>query len=302
MGHPRLLILLILCLLVPAAAAGEAVTITPRWTVSAASGVPLKFPSDAAFTADGGVAVVDAGNDRMIILTPQGAVRRIVGGPGREPGRFSGPLSLSIGPGGLIYVADTGNRRIQIFEKDGSYRFDFPLPAGKKPADPTGVAVDLSSGLLAIVDNDNHTVRIVGPDGKELTRWGGEGEGPGQFKYPFSCMIDIGGSVLVTDTLNSRIQFFTFNGDHQASLGDFGLAPGKLFRPSGVARDGAQRVWVTDAFAGVIQVYDPRGSTWTTVALPAGRAWRPYRIAIDGRRVLVVEDVPGRLTLGEIGP
>jgi DNA-binding beta-propeller fold protein YncE len=304
MGHPELLTLLAAALLAlpTTAGAGEAVAITPKWTVSTASGLPLKFPSDAAFTSDGGVVVVDSGNDRLVLLNPQGAVRRVIGGPGREPGRFSSPLGVAIGPGGLIYVADTGNRRIQIFEKDGSYRFDFPLPAGKKPADPTDLAIDLSSGLIALTDNDNHVIRVVQPDGREVTRWGGEGDAPGQFKYPFSCVIDIGGSVLVTDTLNARIQFFTFNGEHQASLGEFGLAPGKIFRPSGVARDGSQRVWVTDPFAGVIQVYDPRGDSWSTVAPPSGQKWRPYRIAIDENRVLVVEDLPGRVTLGGIGP
>lgn len=51
---------------------------------------------------------------------------------GDQPGQFNGPRSIAIGPGDILYVADTGNSRVQRFGPDGTF-------AGEVKSTGTGV-------------------------------------------------------------------------------------------------------------------------------------------------------------------
>ena len=49
-------------------------------------------------------------------------LQKTFGEYGNQPGQFNEPSSLTIDPRGFLYVADTGNSRIQKFDSDGNFK------------------------------------------------------------------------------------------------------------------------------------------------------------------------------------
>jgi sugar lactone lactonase YvrE len=70
---------------------------------------------------------------------------------------------------------------------------------------PSDLALD-GSGNLYVLDTGNHRIQKFGPNGKFLTSFGRQGQGPGDFYYPESFGIDGRGTLFVADTNNQRIQ------------------------------------------------------------------------------------------------
>src|SRR5262249_35073985 len=75
------------------------------------------------------------------------------GDRGREQGQFNTPHSIAADAKGNIYVADRGNRRIQVFDPDGTFlreiKVDVPLPPVVHPwmgAVPSGPAANAQNG------------------------------------------------------------------------------------------------------------------------------------------------------------
>ena len=62
------------------------------------------------------IYVVDAHFENIQIFNEAGQLLMAFGREGCGPGRFSLPAGLAIGPDDRIWVADSGNRRVQVFE------------------------------------------------------------------------------------------------------------------------------------------------------------------------------------------
>ena len=77
------------------------------------------------------------------------------GSLGSGPGQFDTPHGIAVSPDDEIYVADRGNRRIQVFEPDGTYIREFTVDVPVDPsagrvvfgnANPTGTRGSLAPG------------------------------------------------------------------------------------------------------------------------------------------------------------
>lgn len=66
--------------------------------------------------SDGDVYVSNLGDSRIRVYDRDGHFRRFFGQTGSGPGQFRAPLGLWIGHGNRMYVADTSNRRVQVFQ------------------------------------------------------------------------------------------------------------------------------------------------------------------------------------------
>jgi len=163
---------------------------------------------------------------------------------GTTEGKFKSPSGLAFDRGNdLLYVADTDNDRIQIFDVDGNCSGSdevandvcFVDEFGTSGNDegefdsPTAMVLDTGSDLLYIVDSGNDRIQIIDVDGNcgsdELAddvcfvdEFGGSGNGEGEFDSPSGLALDTSTDYLyVADTKNNRIQIFDVDGNCSGS-------------------------------------------------------------------------------------
>jgi DNA-binding beta-propeller fold protein YncE len=97
---------------------------------------PAKFtePNDVLVAPDGSIFVAEAHGaqfldaaggpgaiGRISKFAPDGKFIKTFGSYGYGPSQFRGPHSLAMDSKGRLFVADRGNRRIQIFDQDGKH-------------------------------------------------------------------------------------------------------------------------------------------------------------------------------------
>jgi len=130
---------------------------------------------------------------------------------GNEPGAFLYPAFLAVGPDGTVYVSDGMNARVQAFDADGTYRFQFGR-LGDTPgsfARPKGIAVD-REGHIYVVDAAFNNVQIFDAEGRLLLAFGGVGTGPGRLWLPLGITIDKQDRIVVADRSNNRLQRYQY--------------------------------------------------------------------------------------------
>ena len=164
-----------------------------------------------------------------------------------EPGKFFGPRGIAVDTEGFVYVADTGNHRIQKFDSTGRMvAISGQRGTGKGQfSEPVGLAV-APDGALLVADTWNHRIQRLSPNLSPLKEWlivGWESAVPAN--KPFLAA-DKQGMIYATDPENNRILQF----DNGALVGIFGRIgeTGSLLRlPTGVAVDPKGRVLVVDS-------------------------------------------------------
>lgn len=242
-------------------------------TIAGPKASPLKMPSDAAVSGDGSLYVLDGVNNRVVVFDADGAFRSSFGKQGSGHGELLFPLGIAAAADGTIYVADSGNRRVQIFTGEGKPVRIVPLPqtaSGVAP-DPTDVALDLTGARLFIADNDNHRLLVYDLKDRAFEAvWGGPGRRPLEFRFPFLVDTTADGYLLVVEPINTRVQVLNSRGKFVGFLGAWGVRPGQLFRPKGVAAYG-DRIFVSDSYLGRIQEFDLRGRFFGVLADTQGK-------------------------------
>ncbi len=224
---------------------------------------------------------------------------------GRGDAQFANPRNVAVDPAGYIYVADSGNHRIQKFDAEGNHLLTWGSQ-GNAPGqfnEPWGLAVN-EEGHVFVADTWNHRVQVFDGDGAFLNQWGthadvGGSVDPGtagRFWGPRAIAIDGQGHVLVTDTGNKRVQVFTAAGEFVTMFGGFGVEGGQMNEPVGVAVAPDGRVYVADTWNRRVQVF---GADFEFESAWEINGWwgesvvnKPF-IAVDGRGHVYVTDPEG---------
>lgn len=79
------------------------------------------------------------------------------GNEGNRPDQMRQPRGITSNLEGFIFVADSGNSRVQVYRPDGSHVCNFPNDSRFKFLE--GICI-LSNGDIACVDRDNHRILI----------------------------------------------------------------------------------------------------------------------------------------------
>lgn len=135
---------------------------------------------------------------------------------------------------------------------------------------PTAIALFKDAfgvSTLLFADTNNHRVRSYTWNGMFVDKWGEEGDGPGQFRYPQGIAVNSRREVIIADSGNHRIQVTAGSADNLRELpgqfrftfGHRGTGPGELQEPAGVAVDQDDNVYVADAGNHRIQKFDAQG-------------------------------------------
>ena len=170
--------------------------------------------------------VADTGVDQIAVFDadpPFKYIRSIGTRSGKHdltgPGDFSQPTNVAVDGDGNVFVSDTWNNRVQVFDADGNFIRTFGK-AGDGPgyfARPKGIAVD-SDGHVWVADAMQDRVQVFTPEGHLLIWMGGNGLLPGQFSALAGLAIDKNNRVLTSEQYPGRVQIFRYVTDAEAKL------------------------------------------------------------------------------------
>lgn len=135
-----------------------------------------------------------------------------------SPGDFAKPTGMAIDEEGNLYVCDTLNDRIEIFDADGKFVRTFGK-AGDGPgyfARPKGVAID-GDNHIWVSDGQQDRVQVFNQEGQLLITFGGHGLLPGQFQGLASITIDKNNRVFTSEIFPGRVQQFRYITDAEAA-------------------------------------------------------------------------------------
>ena len=194
---------------------------------------PLQFnaPLGIAINGEFGdiIYVAENGGNRIHRFSLGGKFLGTFGSKGFDKGQFLNPWGICFGPYGRIYVADTINHRIQVFNSD--HTFSHIINCNKKY--PYGLSFDFSGHLH--VTYDSNVVSVLTPEGQYIRQYGHS-----HLNRPRGIAIDSAGNSLVVNKSGESLSIFNPHGNFIHSIRGFN-------QPIGVAVASNGSVWVADA-------------------------------------------------------
>ncbi|MBV8205486.1 MAG: 6-bladed beta-propeller [Acidobacteria bacterium] len=190
--------------------------------------------TDMAWDSAGNTYISDGYiNSRIAKFDANGNWVKSWGEPGSQPGQFSVPHSIAVDAQNNVYVADRGNRRIQVFDADGNFlrqiTIDAPVPEnarpaiGNRPTSTTGTmapgapwAICITPGPRQVLyASDAFPGRIykLSLDGRLLGMLGESGKQPRQFGWIHEMACPSENEIYVAELLNWRVQKLEIGGE-----------------------------------------------------------------------------------------
>ena len=227
-------------------------------------------PRGVALAADGRLFVADSSNDRIRVISADGATVSTYAGSGfgfangsTSTARFIEPQGVAVAADGRVFVADTGNRRIRVISADGATVSTYAGDGVQNFADgstttaqfdnPSDVVV-ASDGRVFVADTGNRRIRVISADGASVSTYAGSATAT-QTNEPQALQtavdIDLGAPRRMTLAPDGRL-FFTDSGSHRiyvievisSTSENFGsVALGAEFQGAGTHVIGAQNLF-----------------------------------------------------------
>ncbi len=229
---------------------------------------------------------------RAAAFQPMEFVREI-GETGKQAKQrqFNAPRALAA-YGDRLYIADTEAHRIVVLDQSGRTVLSWGLK-GSKPGQfkyPSGIAID-EQGLVYVADTGNNRIQVYDSEGKWVRGFGARGDGLREFSGPTGIAVSEG-LVTIADTGNSRVQVLTDDGIAIRQI-TVRTKTDEMKTPVGVAVDVQHRIYVLDAGADMVRIFDPSGAqvrVFGSRGKGADGFDRPQGIAVDSRGNIYVAD------------
>jgi DNA-binding beta-propeller fold protein YncE len=220
------------------------------------------------------------------------------GSRGNGDGQFIEPRGLAVDQQGWLYVADSGNCRIQVFDSLGKFLFTFGSFGWEddKLLYPTDCAVDQGLAIY-VIDTDKSVVKKFSMQGMYqgtfgFTSLGGMSSGENAFKSPSGCAVGRDGELLVADTGNHLIHIIDRLGGSLNDLGGFGSGEGFFNRPEDVTVAPDGEIFVADTGNNRIQRFDSQGNYLSLFSLDTEgyQLKSPCQIATNVNGLIAIVD------------
>jgi len=211
-------------------------------------------------------------------------------GPGEgDVPLFDGPMGVAVGKDTRIYVTDSGNNRVCVFDAQGRFEFAFGGFGVAKPAGdakvtyqpgslnyPVGIDID-DDGNVYVASFYNDSIEVFDAEGTPLRRFpdpnapvGLGSSGYGGRGIAVTDVAVAGDRVYATDAY--QVFVFTLEGELVDQWGRPGTAAGDLDHPNGIAvSDDEMTVYVSDSNHSRVTAFTPDGSVrWQVGQIPGG--------------------------------
>jgi len=290
----------------------------------------LSAPSAIDVDSNGNVWIADTANNRVVEFSPSGSFLETFGSnvnktkveagggaseknlctavsgntcqagtAGSSPGQLKAPLGIASPSTGGVWVVDTGNGRLEKFNKETGANTAVVSGEGTeagKLKSPSAIAF-ASNGWFWVADTGNNRIEEWNSGFGFERAVGKEGAGNGEFKGPTGIVVDAGGKVWVSEQGNSRIQKLSETGAYLLKFGEAGSEEGRfsLGTPSGIALDGKGNILVADSGNNRVQKWSTTGfdSQETKTTYDALGRPKTYEDA-DGNKAETTYDIDGR--------
>jgi sugar lactone lactonase YvrE len=126
-------------------------------------------PRRIAIGHDDSIYVVDQGRTRIVKFSPDGAVLATWGTKGNGDGQFDDHTSVAVDPRtNKVYVADPRNKRIQVFDSNGTFLNKWPVPEWQRLYGFEDLAIDPKAGRLYASSANMDAVLVFDLNGKRI--------------------------------------------------------------------------------------------------------------------------------------
>ncbi len=275
----------------------------------------LTGPRNVAVDATGNLYISDFAANLVYKVTPAGNIETVAGtgvaGCGEDGpavvASLNAPAGLAAGPGGVLYIADSGNGRILRLAGGQLATVIEPSPVGVTLAQPTGIAVD-RSGVLYVADAEAGVVLRRSPDGA-VTVVADRSRG---LNRPRDVALGVAGELFVADgrrvwKIGAEGSMSLFAGGSTSAVWGDGVkaTSARLDGPIGVAVDAGGDLYIAEEGRYRIRKVDQTGLIRTVAGTgesgtdgeegpaTAARLVDPVAVAIDGLGRLWIADYLG---------
>lgn len=243
-------------------------------------------PVAVAVNFEGRAFVADVSPARLVGLRIDKAVAQEFQSP-PEAGFYPSDVAVH---GFFIYAIDVTNRALIRFDDRGAFRdvlVNFEELSFNRRVSPFGLAVD-EIGRIAVTDIENHQVLLINNYLQLDLAFGNYGSYEGQLDTPRGVSFSPREELLVADTGNARIQYFSDTGAFLRAFPREGEAAG-LVSPRRAVESGKGRVYVADPGARAVFVFTPSGTLVGSFVPVGGERFEPTDVAVSKGRILVTD-------------
>jgi hypothetical protein len=170
-------------------------------------------PTDVAWDADGNIYVADGiGNARVAKFDKNGVFIKSWGSRGNEPGKFATVRGIAIDAKGNVYVADGGNKRIEVFDRDGNFKTQFSNVGSPRALciTPAQVLYSSNSNPPNDIDTGGEVYKLQ-LDGTIVGRFGRAGKAAKEFGTLNAIDCRGENNLYVAEIGNMRVQKLTLH-------------------------------------------------------------------------------------------